>query len=345
VRRVAIAAAILAACVTAGAAQAQGSASAFFARCKVDDEIAAADRHAAETTALALARATIAGDEVAILGDMTPAAQIATPPDKLRSLLSYVASFAPYRDLHVERTFSINVEKVGGVVPRIHCGKSASDPEAMWLSVMPSGHQIDVAISTQSRNNGWSFFVVLERDDDAWKAASFHIDGASAAGHSSRDFQKLAEAQAAKGHRINAALLYEAAIGVAERGPNAVPVWHAALVKEAAGFVLPKELARTTPLTWTAADPALGRATVALTAVAPNLALIFERHPQAWSNDAAADRDSQAFATSVISHAELSEVFSAVIVRAMRPDGSGGFGTVYEFGKGFLDHKPVSSGQ
>jgi hypothetical protein len=326
-----------------GEAEAQVSASLFVVRCRTDDEIPVGDRQAAEVVAMDLARAILNGDAVLARSLMTFEAQAATPPDQLDGILRFVKALAPYTDLRVEHDYQIDISKLGtGPLPKTHCGK---DQDALMLSVFPGSHQMDVAISAKTNNNSWSLFMVLAPDDGGWKALSFHVDAKSASGRSSIDLQRMAEAQAKAGHKLNAALLYSAAVGLADRGPNATPVWRAELDREYADLALPSALKHTAPFGWNGSDPALGAATVKVTGIGGGFGLIFQRYPAVWVDDATADRESRAFATSVVSgNPELREVFAAVIVQAMHPDGSGWFGTVYEFDKGFLDHKTVPTG-
>ena len=131
-------------------------------------------------------------------------------------------------------------------------------------------------------------------------------------------------------------MLYQAAEATAGRGPDATPIWKGDLDKDVAAFSPPKELTGAPPHVWRAAGRVFSFTGAGIIGVGGNLNLIFERHPDSWPSDTAADAESRQFVTAITSvHPEFSESFRAIVVRAFKPDGTGGIGTVYEFGKGF----------
>jgi hypothetical protein len=313
------------------------SASVYAASCRVDGEIPNAERATADTAALSLVQNLLAGNSTAAFAQMTQPAQAATTASGLSSIEQYLKIGVPYQDVRVAHTYLIGITRVGsGAVPPLHCGKSLNDPEAVILSVAPVPLQFDVEVTAHSRNNDWSAFVTLVPDKSGWKAASFHIAPSAMSGRSARDLGQLARAQLAKGHKLSAGLLYRAAQGLADRGPNAAPVWKQDLNREAAASALPAELQGGPPFRWRMGDQIFDVANASIIGIGGAFSLMIERRTTSWPDNATADRDARSLTTAIVkAHPELSDVFAGVIVRFYKPDGSGGFGTVYEFGKGF----------
>ena len=56
-----------------------------------------------------------------------------------------------------------------------------------------------------------------------------------------------------------------------------------------------------------------------------------------WTGKEAADRTNREFLTAFIAaHPDYSRVFEFLVARALKPDKSGGFATVYKLGPGFI---------
>ena len=146
----------------------------------------------------------------------------------------------------------------------------------------------------------------------------------------------MAREQNAKGHTYNAAFLLQAAETVSSRGPNAVPFWKPELDKEVKAFAAPKDFTGKPPFLWHVGDQIFELQGGGVMGVGGNLDLIFDRKLNSWSDDASADGDNRTFVTAVAkAYPEFSESFPAIVARAHKPDGTGGFTTVYEFDKGF----------
>lgn len=270
---------------------------------------------------------------------MSAGALSATAPTALAQVLKFVSLSAPYQSVHVAHTYQIDLKGGRDPLPKMNCGRSLKDPDAVELSMAAIPQQFHVEVAAHTINNDWSIFVWLIPDGGALRALSVHFDAAAISGRTSPDLRKLALEQVARGHSVNAALLYRAAEGVAGRGPNAVPIWKHDLDREVSGLQMPLELSGGFAGTWRLANRIFSANDIGVLGVGGDLNLMIVRHTDRWPDDASVDTDNRSFVTTILKdHAELADTFRAIIVRAMKPDGSGGFGTVYEFGKGFGPH-------
>ncbi len=304
--------------------------------CKVDAEISDADRKPVEAAALAVAQAMLKGDGDAVFRGMTKAAQSSAKPTDLAQYASFAARSGPYQAVQVAHTYQIDVKGGRDPLPKMICGRSLTDPDAVALSMAAIPRQFHVEIKAHTINNDWSMFLWLVPEQGELKVLALNLNASAISGRTAPDLHKLAVAQSARGHAVNAALLYRAAEGVAGRGPNAAPMWKRDLDRDASGLRLPPEFRTGSAGGWRFEGEAFGANDVGVLGVGGDLDIMIVRHPHPWTDTASIDVDNRAFVTGLLrSHPELADGFGAIVVRAMKPDGSGGFGTVYVFGKGF----------
>ncbi len=312
------------------------SASLYASTCKVDGEIDTAERAKAEAIALGSAQNLVDGDAAAVFESMSNEARSEAGPQAIAKMAQAVKASGPYQDLRVAHLYLIEVKGGRDPLPPMICGKTLLDPDAVALSMKALPQQFHVEITAHTKNNEWSFFAWLVPEQGRLKVLSLHLDMSAMAGRTSRDLHRLALEQNARGHAFSAAMLYRAAEITANRGPAATPVWKRDLDKDIAAFTPPKELTGAPPYVLRSGGQAFSFAGAGVIGVGGNLNLIFERRPDSWPSDAAVDADSRRFVTAITNvHPEFSESFRAIVVRAFKPDGTGGIGTVYEFGKGF----------
>ncbi len=75
----------------------------------MDDEIAAADRAAAEAVGLAVVRDLLAGSQEPLRRQMSQAARAATSPSDLAGLIKLVSLSGPYDRVHVAHAYQIDI--------------------------------------------------------------------------------------------------------------------------------------------------------------------------------------------------------------------------------------------
>ncbi len=305
-------------------------------QCKADSEILAVDRSSVDAIAIGVSQAVFKGDGDAAFRAMSEAAQASTKASDLAQYARIVERSGPYQDIRVAHTYQIDVKGGRDPLPPTICGHSLTDPEAVALSMEAIPRQFHVEIRAHTINNDWTMFVWLIPEKGALKVLSLNLNASAISGRNGPELHKLAVTQAARGHRVNAVLLYQAAEGVSGRGPNATPIWKRDLDKDANGLALPPEFTAGSSGGWRFGGETFHTNDVGVLGVGGSLSLIFVRHPASWSDVKTTDAGNRAFVTGLLkSHPEFSDGFQAIVVRAMKPDGSGGLGTVYEFGKGF----------
>nr|QQZ49139.1 hypothetical protein JKL49_18610 [Phenylobacterium glaciei] len=161
------------------------------------------------------------------------------------------------------------------------------------------------------------------------------FDATAISGRTSAALRALAIEQAARGHHVNAVLLYRAAESIAGRGPNAIPVWKQDLDKEVRGLQMPPELSGGLEGTWRFANQTFSASDVGVLGVGGDLNLVIVRRTDRWTDDRTVDADNRSFVTTILKdHPALADSFASILVRAMKPDGSGGLATGYEFERG-----------
>jgi len=308
----------------------------YAASCSVDREIPLVDRADAEDLALYVAQNLVRGNADKVYATLPREARSNIGPDKVAALAQTVNSKGPFENIHVIHTYLIEVKGGGDPLPPMVCGKSFSDPERVAVSMRALPRQFHVEIAAHSRNNDWSIFVWLIPEQGHLKALSLSFNASAISGLTARDLRQLALDQNSRGHALNATLLYRAAEAIAGRGPNATPAWKQDLDKEVAAFIAPRELAGKPPFVWRLDDQVFNIAGVSVMGVDGGLHLVFDRRLDRWESNADADADNRKFVTAITkAYPEFSDSFQSIVARAHKPDGSGGFGTVYQFGKGF----------
>jgi hypothetical protein len=138
------------------------------------------------------------------------------------------------------------------------------------------------------------------------------------------------------GHAFNAAMLYTGVQGTIDRGPAFQLGIDQALHADLHNFTAPADLAGDPPFVWNmnGADYNVGQVTII--GIAGKLGLVFMLPQTEWSGEQDSDAKNRAFITAFIAtHPDYSRVFAFLVARALKPDNSGGYGTVYENGKGF----------
>lgn len=325
----------------AGAAGASAQSAAQVMSCQVDKEIKAASSAEPQRIALAAVTALLSGDQAGVDAALTPAAKAGLGEGGVDRLVRSVATQAPYTDIRLAHTYRIEVRNGTDPLPPMICGKSLADPDAVMLTMRALPEQYHVEVTARSRNNEWSVFVFLTPEGSAWKVQAFELHVAGISGRSSRELNKLALEQKGRGHDLSAFLLMKAAVSTADRGASARPVWKQELESALSALPAPPEMAGEAPYAWTFDGRTYRIGTLGVVGIGPNLVLMIYRFADTWSGNAAADTESRAMIEALVkAHPELKESFPAIVVRALKPDQSGGWATAYEFAKGFGQPPP-----
>jgi hypothetical protein len=303
------------------------------ADCSMDGELPAATRDRAEAAALGLFRSVVAGDTAGAHGALSSEAQSAIPRDTFDQTVQSAHQLGPFDAGVVQHVYLIGASGPEPL-PKMGCGKSARDPDHVELSMHALPQQVHVQISAHSSGADWSVFVWLVPQGDSWKAVSIDFALSSLGGRSSRDLQRLAEEQSGRGHPVNAALLYKAAQGVSDRGPNAVFDWKKALDQEFQSFTKPVEFEGEGPYAWALGAKTYPIEAAYLTVSPPGLAVVLNRRFDRWPGEAAADLDNKEFGDALLKlHPELYDGFTAVVVNAIKADDTVGLTSTFRLGK------------
>jgi hypothetical protein len=302
------------------------------ASCAVDAEIPQAIRNAAEGAALGLFGRVVAGDTAGAHDALSDEAQSVIPRDSFDQTVRTAHQLGPFDTGMVRHAYLIEASGPGPL-PKMGCGKSPKDPDHVELSMRALPQQVHVQIVAHTPGNDWSVFVWLVPQQQSWKALSIDFALSSLGGRTSRDLQRLAREQSGRGHPLNAALLYQAAEGVSDRGPNAVFDWKKGLDQDVRSFSEPAEFTGDGPYGWSLGGKTYQVEAAYLTVSQEGLAVVLNRRLDPWPGEAAADADNRDFGDALLKlHPEFYDGFTAVIVKAIKPDDTVGLTSSFELG-------------
>ncbi|MGH6877907.1 MAG: hypothetical protein ACREHV_11110 [Rhizomicrobium sp.] len=301
--------------------------------CSIDNEIAPADRAAIGKAALTFAQALLGPQPGAARAFLSDETRRAVPGNALASgVVPLFRQFGAFRDIRISHIWFIHA-KAGGAETRVICG---SGNESVAVAAKPGTSQAHVLVAAATRNNDWALTAWLLPQRDGWRVRYFHLNLSATAGRSAADLLELASHQRAAGNAFNAALLYADAAAISYRDRYFQMGLAQTLLADEAKFRLPPELRGRPPFEWKLSGAEFAVSNVTIIGVGRELGLVFTLPEQAWLDDEEADRENRAFlAGFMATHRTFSRVFEFLVARALRPDGSGGFGTVYEVGKGY----------
>lgn len=302
--------------------------------CSTDDEIAAGERKTVGDAALALVRAMMANDDGAAYAMMTGETQAHMPRAEFAQFITTSNAVpGPFRDPQVSHVFVLETTGTGADGRGICSAK----PDGMIsVEVKPGQRQAHVLITAQTVNNSWAFTIWLLPDGTAWRVQYVHIAASAIVGKSVDDMLQLARRERDAGRTFNAAMLYLGAQGLADRGPAFQLKIAQTLNDDMQAMTPPPELQGKAPYTWTMNGKAYSVAQAGIIGIDKGIGLIFVLPHQSWGSDAAIDAQNREFLDAFrAAHPDFVKVFAFLTARAMKPDNSGGFGTVYDVGKGY----------
>lgn len=179
--------------------------------------------------------------------------------------------------------------------------------------------------------------VWLERESDGWRVRAFSFGLSRINGKSSEQLWEEAQHQRQLGHEFNAAMLYVAARGSADRGMFYQPRMMQDFNADYGTFETPELIRGTPPFTWRFGDETYQVTRVEYMGFSSgDVGLIINHAPDAWTEYAEAEAINRRLIDGFIAaHPDWSETFDAVIARAARPGGNEVWGTVYTKSNGY----------
>ncbi|HEX3810552.1 MAG TPA: hypothetical protein VHW02_12740 [Rhizomicrobium sp.] len=307
--------------------------------CQTDSEIAQQQRAAIDDAAMSYVRTVLGTNPADAYDLMTKEARAATTADKFgASLRPFIQAMSPENNIKVAHTYYLQ-SSGSGPDARAICGP-VSGYQWVSLEIKPGQSQAHVEISGQSRNNDLAFNLWLLRDQSNWRVQYFHFGLSSIVGLPPETLLQRARQERDAGHLFNAAMLYAGVQATIDRGPAFQLGIQQELQEDLAKFQRPVELNGTPPFLWNMNGQKYSVAQVTIGGIAGKLGLAFILPQTTWNGFEEADKSNKAFLTAFIAtHPDYARVFNFLVARALKPDRSGGFGTVYENGKGFDEPK------
>ncbi|HEX4304070.1 MAG TPA: hypothetical protein VHZ78_14835 [Rhizomicrobium sp.] len=303
--------------------------------CETDDEVPAEDRASAGNAALAIVKAMMAGDSAAAYTSMTAETRANVPADKNAQFVQLVKAMmdkAP--DPKVSHVYLVDTAG-SGPDARAICGLVSGD---RWVSleVKPGLRQAHVVVTAQTHNNAWEFSVWLLPEAGGWRVQYVNLNPSTIVGHTVDDMLALARQARDAGHIFNAAMLYSAAQQLMSRGPAFQLGVAQTINDDLAHFTLPPELQGQPPFVWTMGGKSYTVGQAGAMGIAGQIGLAFALPQTRWADDAQIDARNREFLDAFrAAHPDYADSFSFLVARALKPDNSGGFGTVYDNKKGY----------
>lgn len=303
--------------------------------CRQDAEIAPDKRQAVDAEAQAFVQAVLDSQpDVAAQMMVAEARNNAATAQNMSSLSQYLRATGPYEDPKVEHTYLLETAGSGPDVTSI-CGSIAGTD---WVAVetLAGATQAYAVISAKTVNNDWAFVLWLVHEGDAWRVRNIDVAMSSIVGHTADGLLKLAREQRDRGNAFNAQMLY-AATELTSRGKTFQRSTLQAVQEDLPKLKKAPELEGNPPYSWKMGGATFKISQVNLLGVAGEIGLTFDLPVEHWKDDKDADQRNRAFLDAFrAAHPEFSQAFGFLVARAMKPDDSGGFSTVYDAKRGYL---------
>ena len=183
---------------------------------------------------------------------MTTAAQNATSEAQLAQMASAIKQQGPIGAPTVAAVFLLKFTIPPSQLAFVPCTAQGARAGMDFVGAGPETEQGYVVLGTENANDSaTAFSVALRRQDGAWRVERVHVDPSSLGGRDATFWWAAAKKQAAAGHDLNAALLYDMAKALLSRGPDYQPAGLADLLAEMAKAPAPPELKGKAPYAWT----------------------------------------------------------------------------------------------
>lgn len=310
--------------------------------CWQDDEIDPDERTEVQATALNFVQALTGPSPKNALDDFAERTRTATTSEEFEALVRQTTIPGGYSAYRPARTYVISVTNPGGVASSIPCG-TLSDP-GQWdvLRVDTSGRHAFVDILSDGAHNEWVFTVWLERHGTDWHVVGFNRGISRIAGHDFVEVWDRAKAQAAAGHSAAATFLYFLADNLIDRGPSFQRGFAQSYRADRSKFTAPASLAGPFPQVQRFGSDDFRVTRMIVFGMEKGRIVLEIDHAEAtWSSDSAADQRNRKLIDGFIAaHPDWSEAADVILARAYRPDGKGGFGTLYYKESGYRPPPP-----
>lgn len=303
----------------------------FFSSCAESEKIATSKRGAIEEAALSFTRAALGNDMDAAYDQFTAEAQQNLTREQFRGTVQQVLQpLGSFKNLRVQHTYFVHL--VGTSPQRIICGDDISSPQG-WVAVAAKDvpEQGHVLVEGQALNNAWVFAVWLIPEQGKWRVQSFYANASTLADKSAEDIWALARAEKARGHSLNAAVLWAAATALASRGPNFQLGILPTIQEEMQQLSVPQELQGQPPFLWKAGEKAFRVLMVGPIAIGGKIYLVIDHEVQPWINDEQVEGWNRELMRYVVGRfPEYSEIFAGLLIRGREQGSNRLFGTVKE---------------
>jgi hypothetical protein len=303
--------------------------------CRQDNEIPADDRKSVDDAATGMVGAILANDRAGSYGRLTKELQAhASRGDFDKFIALTNVQFGPMHAPALGRTFLLDIAGAGPD-GRTVCGQLSNN---QWVSVVvrPGQRQAYAEVHAQSRNNGWDFVLWLLPEAGAWKVQDIHVNMSEMAGRSAGDLLAAARHERDAGHSFNAVMLFVGAQSLTGRGPVYQLGISQPIGDELKALQVPAEFQGRPPFAWTMIGKPFTVRQVTITGIGKDMGLVFALPHDRWTTNEDADAQNHAFLDAFrAEHPDYAPVFGFLVARAMKPDDSGGFATVYNNATGY----------
>jgi hypothetical protein len=315
------------------AAAARPAPHSILAECLEDAEIGAGERTALSETASAFVGDLLAGRTPEAYARLGTAQQAKVSAKQFAAAGAALQRGGPFSGLHQEHVYLIQTR---GPLPSMVCGQ----PKTLdgWVRVRTSAapKQAYVLFAAHAKSSDLAINLRLEPEAGKWRVLDFAVAGSAFGGRTAKDFLALARTQAAAGHAFNATMLLATARSLAQRGPNLEWGFAEEIQRAMAASKAPPELVGKPPYSWKLGATTFDVASVSATGAGGKFLLVLQQKLPAWPDDATAERQNRALIEALLkSRPEVREVFDGILGEAIKPEGTGGLGTVYDMREGF----------
>ena len=307
--------------------------------CRQDGEIDQTLREGAAEVSRAFFAGLLKGDG-GIYEHFSTTTKAKIARDKFEAAARAVLGLGPYDGLKLEHLFQ--PQPLPGET-RVACGTLGAMKEVS-LAVIPEATQIHVLFTAATRNNDWALTARLTQEEGgAWRVYGFDVAMSSIVGFDAAELFAQAEAQAKKGHALNAHMLYTAAKATVSRGLH----FDFALAKDIeaahARLAVPDELKGKPPFTWVFDGVTFTLEQVNFAGIDKRLGLVFLHRDPVWDGEDTGKgerRNKRLIDAFVKAHPEYKETFGFLVARILAPGKDSGWGTVFDSAKGYDTGEP-----
>jgi len=300
------------------------------------------DGASAEAVALRFVQALSAGDAAGVGAQMTTAGRASATDAQIAATLKGVQALGVDGQPTLSKAYILNLNPAPTAISRVPCMSPAPDAEMDFVAVGPAAKQAHVLFTAPTNGEGVVTYVIwLQVEEANWRIAAFWVSPSQMAGRSGVDWWEIAKKQRQERHDFNAALIYETAQSLLDRGPNYQGPMILAVMSDARTLTPPKELSGQFPLTWSMDGKTFKVVGVRHTGTSGGRSVLAIVQLSDFTSNEDADRQNHLLIDAFNkTHPEWREVFDWLASKTCKPDGSLCFGSVYERKSGYLKGPP-----